>query len=97
LKDRVKDAILFLSAFGAGMLGYIVANMLGMDSSAAVIIALVAAGFAGMKVKNELDSALDRKCPKCRFANGNEANFCRNCGTPLRQGEKTVEVASTPP
>ena len=44
----------------------------------------------------ELDAALDLKCSKCRFANANEANFCRNCGTPLRNITaipKTEEVA----
>jgi hypothetical protein len=84
MKDRIKDGIILLSAFGAGVSGSIVTTAIGMSPDATFAVGGALFLFAGWKVKNELDAALDLKCSKCRFANANEANFCRNCGAPLR-------------
>ncbi|MDG7001885.1 MAG: zinc ribbon domain-containing protein [Nitrososphaerota archaeon] len=85
MKDRVKDGIIALSGIGAGLLVFFVVLVVtSADTGVAATLGIVAAAFGGWKVKNELDMALDLRCPKCRYANGNEANFCRNCGTPLR-------------
>ena len=96
MKDRVKDAIILLSAFGAGVSGSIVTTVIGMSPDATFIVGGALFLFAGWKVKTELDIALDLKCSKCTFANANEANFCRNCGTTLRNitaVQKTEELA----
>ncbi|MCL4518900.1 MAG: zinc ribbon domain-containing protein [Thaumarchaeota archaeon] len=84
MKDRAKDAIILLAAFGGGMAGLFATFFLGMSTDTGAVVAGALFLFTGWKVKNEMDSVLDQKCPKCRFANANEANFCRNCGAVLR-------------
>ena len=91
MKDRVKDGIILLGAFGAGAAASIAAMIIGMSSDAIFVVGSAVFLFAGWKVKNELDAALDRKCAKCGFANASESNFCRQCGTTLR-GQLSVPV-----
>ena len=63
MKERVKDAIILLSAFGAGIAGGIVSAVIGMSPDANFAVGGAIFLFAGWKVKNELDAALDLKCP----------------------------------
>ena len=97
MKDRVKDGIIVLSGIGAGLLVFFVVLVVtSADSGVAAALGIVATAFGGWKVKNELDMALDLKCPKCRYANGNEANFCRNCGTHLRDMKPVPKIQVEP-
>lgn len=84
MRERIKDAIIFLSAFGAGFLVYLGSYALGMPNQAGLVAGAAVALFAGWKIKSELDSALDLVCVNCRLPNTNDANFCRACGTSLR-------------
>ncbi len=92
MKDRVKDAIILLSSFGAGVGGGLIATIIGMSPDGQFVVGGALFLFTGWMIKKELDGALDLKCPKCRFANANEANFCRNCGSALRSQTISIPV-----